>query len=133
MAIGYGSGCSGSAGLLELQVDSLPWIGGEFRATVTGLPTQSLAIGIGGFYPMAIPLAAILPAGASCFLWTSPDALYLLVPAAGQAPAVVSMPQSPLYIGKAFSFQAVALEFGATGSILDATSSAAVALVVGSF
>ena len=134
LAQGYGSGCSGSSGPVHLTVDALPWLGGSFRATTVGAPAVSLAVGVGGFYPLSMPLPAILPQGIpGCELLATPDALYLLVPSAGEVHSEIPIPATPLYLQKQFFYQVVILEFDPTWAILAATSSNAVELRVGLF
>jgi hypothetical protein len=134
----YGTGCGGSAGTIALDVDTPPWIGGEFRATATGFAPNTLAVGVGGLQPMSTPLTTALPMAApGCELLATTDAVYWWTPTAGQVQAVLPVPLSVVYIGKDIYFQMLSLEL-AVGQdpvhpVVHATSSAALALVVGSF
>lgn len=133
-SVGYGSGCNSSGGSLALTVDVRPWIGSSFRATATGLPTNSLAVGVGGLQPASVPLPSVLPQGvAGCELLATTEALYLLVPAGGTAHVEIPIPAAVPYIGKAFYCQVVALEFDASSLLLTATSTNGQELVIGAY
>lgn len=130
----YGTGCSGTGGPLVLTVEALPWVGGALRAVTTGVPNGALAIGVGGLAPAAVPLPSILPQGqVGCELLANPDALYLLLPSAGQVHSEIAIPALPGYATKELFHQVVVLEFGAGSALAAVTSSNAVAVTVGSF
>ena len=83
-ALVAGSGCSGSGGPNTLAARSLPWVGGTFRSTASGLPTNGVAVELLGFGPASVPLASLLPQGnAGCDLLVTPalSALQLRVAA----------------------------------------------------
>ena len=117
-----------------LTVEALPWVGGALRAVTTGVPNGALAIGVGGLAPAVVPLPSILPQGqVGCELLATPDALYLLLPSAGQVHSEIAIPALPGYATKELFHQVVVLEFGAGSALAAVTSSNAVAVTVGSF
>ena len=57
-----GMGLSGGPVLLEAQ--NRPWIGETLLTSASGLATSnSIAIGVGGFYPTSVPLSSLTPIG----------------------------------------------------------------------
>ncbi|HEX6810671.1 MAG TPA: hypothetical protein VF384_03515, partial [Planctomycetota bacterium] len=102
-----------------LTAIALPWLGAVFRADATGMPANSLAIGVFGTTTVAIPLAAITPQGTpGCSLLVSPDVLSVLVPSGGTAQVGFAIPRSASLAGAVFHEQVVPIELGATGGIV---------------
>ncbi|MFK7742321.1 MAG: hypothetical protein AB8H80_18555 [Planctomycetota bacterium] len=130
-----GSGCSGSAGTNVLAADSMPWVGSTFRATATGMPTLSLAVGV---YGAAInqPLAGVLPQGLpGCSALAAPDFLQLLTTNGGSGTATSSLriPNMPALAGIGFEHQVLALDLDPLGNIVAATTTNALRLQLGAF
>lgn len=130
----YGAGCAGSGGLEQLTATSLPWVGGTFHATATGLPSTSLAVSVVGFVPVAIPLASLLAQGvAGCNLLVDPGLLDLALPVAGLVATQTPIPNSASLNGVLFGQQVVTLELDAFGGIAAVTSTNALAVAIGTF
>lgn len=128
VASSFGTGCTGAAGPLTLAAHNLPWLGGTFAATASGLPANSLAVHVLGTQPLAIPL----PLGApGCSLFVTPDITSVLLPTNGQAESVLELPRSLTLAGLAVRTQVVGLEFAAGGALLRLTSTNALALTLG--
>jgi hypothetical protein len=128
-----GGGCSGSAGPLTTRVDERAWLGGAFRATTRGVPTNALAIGVFGASTLSLLLQQVLPiAGFGCTLRTAPDVVLLLPVANGEASVQWTLPSTPSLVGVSFAQQTVVLESAAGVATLVTTSNAA-QLSVGSF
>jgi trimeric autotransporter adhesin len=133
-AVATGTGCSGSAGTVQLRAISLPWLGGTFRSQATGLPANALALEIRGLATTALPLPAVLPQGvAGCTLQVTPDLLGLVVPSQGTASTAFQIPNSLGLVGAVLHQQIAPLEFGAGGNLTAVTSSNALQLVLGVF
>ncbi len=130
----YGAGCSSSAGLLTLSIDSLPWIASTFRTTTTGVAANSLCLGLIGFMQLSIPLDTILGEGQpGCSLLTTPDILSVLTPGPGTATSQFAFNSDPSLIGVPFFQQTVPFEFDLVGAITAVRGSNALALVIGTF
>ncbi|MCU0864232.1 MAG: WD40 repeat domain-containing protein [Planctomycetes bacterium] len=133
-AVATGTGCSGSAGTVQLRATSLPWLGSTFRSQATGLPANAVALEIRGLSTTALPLPAVLPQGvAGCTLQVTPDLLGLVVPSQGTASSAFSIPNSLGLVGAVLHQQIAPLEFGASGNLTAVTSSNALRLVLGVF
>ena len=133
LATSYGAGCTSSAGPVTLAATSLPWLGGTYRATTTGMPAISLALDVFGLTQVNIGLPAILPQGvAGCSLLASPDLLGTLVPAAGTVQSQLGVPNTAALVNQLIHHQVAALELGPTG-ITAVTSSNGLTLTLGSF
>jgi hypothetical protein len=124
----FGTGCTGAAGPLTLTAHNLPWLGGTFASTASGLPANSLAVHVIGTQPVMIPL----PLGAQgCTLFVTPDITAVLLPVNGQAEPALELPRSLALAGLALRTQVVGLEFTAGGALLRLTSTNALAAVLG--
>ncbi len=130
----YGAGCSSSAGLLTLAVDTLPWIAATFRTTTTGVAPDSLCLGLIGFTQLAIPLDTILGEGRpGCSLLTTPDILSVLTPGPGFARSEFAFNNDPSLIGVPFFQQTIPFEFDLAGAVTAIRGSNAISLVIGTF
>lgn len=123
----FGSGCVGGAGPVTLLADNLPWVGGTFRATATGMTANSLAVQAFGVQPTIAPL----PGGApGCSLYLAPVFVDVFVPAGGLARAAFAVPNQPVLIGQQLRQQVVGIELSPTG-IVQLTGSNALDLTIG--
>ena len=129
-----GAGCSGSGGPNTLAATSLPWLGGTFRSTASGLPTNGVAIEVLGFAPMLAPLASLLPQGvAGCNLLVTPLAFGLQLPTAGSVGLQFMVPNDVALVGTSLRLQVLAAEFDPQANLVALTASNALQLVVGAF
>lgn len=134
LATVQGSGCTGSAGLVSQTVVDLPWLASTFASSTSGMPSNSLAIGVLGLNSIALPLPSILPQGvAGCMLLASPDVLRLYVPNSGTVLAQFPIANASVLIGAVLEHQIVPIEFHAAGNILELTSSNSLQLTIGTF
>ena len=123
-AVAYGQGCAGTAGPVALAATTLPWLGTNFVANASGIPSGSLTLGVYGFAQVAIPLSAILPqAGAGCWLLASPDFWSVHLPTMGTVQTDLSLPASIALVGATFVHQAIVFELGPLGNVVAVTSS----------
>lgn len=129
-AAAFGAGCAGGAGPLALQAGNLPWAGGTFTSTATGFTSQSLGLHAIGTQPIVLPLPGGSP---GCTLFVSPVLTDLLMPAAGQATASLTIPGSVSLAGLTLRTQVVGLELDATLGLVRITSTNALDLTVGAF
>lgn len=130
VAAAVGSGCSGGAGPVSLQPDSLPWLGATHEAHADGMTAQSLAVLALGAIPALVPL----PSGApGCSLLVQPDVVDLRVPFQGTVDASFDVPADPALVGGQFRTQIVGIELGPGLSIVRLTSSNALELTIGAF
>lgn len=121
-----GLGCAGN-----LTVDALPWLGGAFEATASGLPAAGFAVGVIGFGTQALPLAPGFPAPAGCELNVTLDRYEFLPIANGAVRISVPVPENPSLVGVVAYHQVVPVEISPNGSIVAATSTNVLALVLG--
>ena len=129
-----GTGCVGSAGLVELQATTLPFVGTDWRARVTGIAPNSLAVAVYSFQPVAIPLSVVHPLGLpQCSLFVDDDILIDIQVASGQAQTTIVIPNQSSLIGSDFFHQVVPVELSGTGTITALTSSNTLRLTMGSF
>lgn len=129
-----GGGCSGVAGPNVVVATSLPWIGSAGTAIASGMPINSLAVGVLGLSPVAIPLAAILPQGApGCPLLASPDLLTLHLTGAGSFATSLAIPATVALANTGLHHQVIALELSSSGGITALTGTKARELTIGSF
>ena len=130
----YGAGGTGSGGLNVLAPTTLPWIGGTFRATATGMPSLALVIAVTGFTPISIPLAAILPQGVpGNDLLVSSDLLDVLLPSGGMAQSQLALPNTLALVGQQFHQQVVPIEVDLALAFTAITSTNALTLTIGAF
>ncbi len=133
MAQDLGGGCSGSAGPLTTRVDERAWLGGTFRATTRGVPTNALAIGVFGASSTSLPLSQLLPiGGAGCTLRATLEVVGVAPVWNGEAQVALTLPSAPSLLGASFVQQTLVLET-ATGVVSALHASHAVQLSVGSF
>lgn len=127
-----GAGCAGAGGFNVLLALTRPWIGSTFRARATGLAPTSLALGVLGFGPAAVPLPAILPQGvAGCSLLATPDLVDLWFVAAGAAATQLSIPNVAAFVGQVVHHQVLAVELDASSNIVALTSTNALRMTFG--
>ncbi|MGE3877495.1 MAG: hypothetical protein AB7I19_00385 [Planctomycetota bacterium] len=128
----YGTGCASVAGPLVLTADSLPWLGGEFRTTTTGLAPGSLCLGTVGFSQVSLPLSALLPQGQpGCFVNASLDIVTLLPIGAGTAHSLLRIANDRALLGVQLFTQSLPLEFDASGALAAVRGSNALAPRIG--
>ena len=131
-AVATSAGCSGSAGLNALTVQSLPWTGGTFRATATGLHNNTIALSIFGLSTAATPLVSLLPQGLpTCELNLSTELVLASVPTAGLVNTELAVPNSSPLAGFVLHHQVVALELDPQNNITAVSSTNALALTIG--
>lgn len=127
-----GAGCTGSGGANVLAATLLPWIGSTFASRATGMPSNSLAVGVYGLGTLTTPLASVLPQGQlGCDLLVTPDLLELLVPSAGMITTSFSIPSTMALVGQQLYQQIVPVELGMQGNITALTSSNRLDLTIG--
>ncbi|MBI5853530.1 MAG: hypothetical protein HZB39_21180, partial [Planctomycetes bacterium] len=132
-AIPYGIGCTGSGGPNVLTAITLPWVGGTFRATATGMPSSLLALSMTGFSQVAIPLASLLPQGVpGCDLLASPDFADVIATSGGTAQFQLVLPNSASLVGAQFFHQVVPVELDQSLALTAVTSTNALAMTIGS-
>jgi hypothetical protein len=127
----FGAGCVGAGGANGLAATSLPWLGATARSVATGMPANGLALAVHGFGGAFVPLAAVLPAPATCTLWTTPDLVGALVPTTGMATVSLAIPDALSLVGAVLHQQVVALEFGGGGALVGASSTNRLTLTIG--
>jgi trimeric autotransporter adhesin len=133
-AVAVPTTCVGPRGPVTLTADVLPWTGSTFRATATGFGATSLAVGMIGIGSPNTPLSQLHPAGIpGCSLLTNPVDWTLLVPNAGAASWLFSIPNDSIYAGVTLHHQMLQLEVDAAPSLLSLSSSNALMLTIGSF
>lgn len=128
-----GGGCAGSAGTLTTHVDERAWLGGTFRTTTRGVPTNALAIGVFGASQMTLPLGSLLPiGGAGCTLRATPEIVGVAPVWNGEAQVALPLPSAPSLLGASFVQQTLVLESTA-GTLTLLTTSQALQLTIGAF
>ncbi|HEX6812727.1 MAG TPA: delta-60 repeat domain-containing protein [Planctomycetota bacterium] len=131
---GAGAGCNGSGGANVLAVETLPWIGGRFRAHATGLPALSLVSEVFGLSTLSLPLSAVLPQGQpGCDLLVMPDYVNFSLAANGAATTELVIPNAPFLVGATFFHQLNLFEYSPGVGFVAITASNALAMTVGSF
>jgi len=133
-AVVGGVGCVGSAGLVTLAAGTLPWTGATFGSVAAGLPASSVAFGIWSLQPGQSLLASVLPQSApGCLLYMAPQLLTVAFAAGGTAAFAIDIPNDVLLGGQTLLHQVVPLGLDASGAIVEAASSNALTLTIGSF
>ncbi len=120
----------------ERNPDDLPWVGGTFRATGTGLPTNALVFAVTSLSPMApaLPLSIVFSqAGPGCDLFVAPDILDVLVTTTGTAQSQLFLANVPSLAGVIFYHQMVPIELDALGAWVAVSATNALQLTVGVF
>jgi trimeric autotransporter adhesin len=132
LATALGPGCAGTATPIALEVVRWPWLGGRFEARANGLRPASLAVGVFGFTPLAVPMAAVHPLGASgCTLWVDDDILVQFAVGNGRVDTTIAIPAAPALVGAVFHHQVVAVELDPGDQLIALTSSNALSLSIG--
>jgi hypothetical protein len=127
-AVPVGAGCAGNT----LAATSPPWIGTNYTAVATGLPSPSLTFELLSFSALNLPLAAVLPQAApGCQLLASPDFLTSALVTTGSMTTTLALPNQVWLIGVVLRQQIGALTFDAGGNLLAATSTNALELTIG--
>ncbi len=121
VATTFGAGCVGSAGPVTLTPDNLPWAGGVYRATATGMPPGSLAVQLFGNTPATLVLPGSAP---GCALFVDPFLTGVVSPAGGLAAASYALPNAPVLFGQPVRHQIVGVEQVFAGNLLLTTSNA---------
>jgi hypothetical protein len=113
---------------------NLPWTGTTFRARSTTIPSSAFVVVTTGLNPISIPLASLLqPSPPACRLLVTPDLTMLALSSAGTINTQLAIPDSVAIAGIQLHQQLVLLEFNASLSIVQNTSSNALILTIGSF
>ncbi len=134
VAAPLGSGCSSAAGPMVLTPSSLPWAGGTFHATCTGIAANPPCFGLLGFASPGTALASFHPAGGvGCHLLASPDAVLLLPPGVGSVSSQFVLPGTVAIAGLVVNHQVLQIELGAAGDITQISGSNGLALTIGAF
>jgi len=130
----YGSGCAGSGGMNSLRATRLPWVDTTFRAEMTGMSANTLALAVFGLSPTSIPLASLLRQGLpGCHLLASLDLLDVVPLRLGIAYSQLAIPAQASLIGQVLHHQVVAFELDGSGHVLAVTSSNGLRLTIGAF
>lgn len=133
-AASYGSGCVGSGGMNVLTATHLPWLGTTFRATVTGLPTNSIVLGVFGVSATSVPLNGLLQQGLpGCQMLSSLDLLQVLSFRIGAVQSQLPVPMQTALLGLVLHHQVVALELDGSANLVAATSSNGLRLTIGTY
>ncbi len=133
-AVPSGAGCNAGAGPMVLAADTLPWLGGTFRATTAGLVPGSLAYGVLGFTSPGYALSTIHPTGGSgCYQLAGADAVLLLVPTGTTASSRFTLPRDPAFAGIVLHHQVIQIEFTANFALTGITSSNGLVLTTGTW
>lgn len=107
-----GAGCAGSAGPLQLTTTALPWLGGTFRATTTGVAPQSVGFAVTSLSPATVPLAQVLPVGVpGCLGLVGVDLGEIVLPTAGRIDSTIALPDDPAFVGLVLYHYLAVLEF----------------------
>jgi hypothetical protein len=130
-AVSYGTGCSGSVGPLSLTSVALPWIGGTWRASLTGVAPSGIPIRTLGFTQTSLPLVALHPAaGLNCLVLASPVSIGLL-PIGQDSEFGLEIPLDPALVGVRFRSQGLQFETDPSLTIVSASSSNGLLLTIG--
>lgn len=130
----YGSGCAGSGGLNQLTATRLAWIGTTFRAEVTGLPINSMPVGVFGVTATSIALSTLVPqALPGCQLLSSLDLLLVLPLRIGSAQSQLPVPLQAALLGQVLHHQVVNFEFDVSSNVVAVTSSNGLRLTIGTY
>ncbi len=134
-AVSYGSGCSGSYGLVTLTADALPWLGNSFRATARGFGATSMVVRKVGLTQIAVPLNSIFVQSPSdCMLLATGDILFdFLLPTNGELRFAIPVPATPSLVGLSAFAQVADVEFNQQPAIALIAESNGLQLVLGAF
>jgi hypothetical protein len=112
--------CIGPAGSMTASTVQPAQLGGTLVTQANGFTPTSIALAVhgGSFLTTQIPLALLLPGALpGCELVPSPDITTALLPAAGVATAVVSLPSSAALVGAKLYHQFAQFDLDAFGNI----------------
>ena len=133
-ALAYGNACAGSAGTLVLTPISPPWLGGTYRSRASGLVASGLTFEMLGFDGIAVPLAALHPAGRpGCDLLVNPVVTQPLAVTGGQTTVQLALPADVALAGIVLRDQVVQFELGPNLTVTAIASTNGLALTLGSF
>ena len=131
-AVAQASGCT--SGGPTLVASRLPWVGGTFHSTCSGMATVSLGLAALGATSPGWPLSLIHPAGApGCLLLASPDLTLYLLPVNGVATLQFNIPVNATLVGVMLRHQVLELEFDANLNLISLKSSNGLTLTIGMF
>lgn len=130
----YGPGCAGSGSLNSLRATHLPWLGTTFRAEVTGLPSNSLAVGVFGLTATSVPLANLIRQGLpGCQMLASLELLQVLPLRIGAAQSQLAVPLRRELLGQVLHHQVVTFELDSGSNVTAVTSSNGLRLTIGTY
>lgn len=110
-----------------------PMLGSRHRAFGSGIPGNSLVVGVFGTAVQTLPLSALLPYGQSgCDVDVLPETLQLSLPIGDHVQLQFPVPNASALIGTTFIEQLVTIEVDASGLPFRARSSNTLALTIGS-
>lgn len=125
--------CVGPAGPLALNADTLPLVGGTFRATARGFAAGAAAIAVTGITSPNVPLLQLDPSGLpNCELLASLDAVVVMGTPAGSATWSISVPGGVAFVGVRVYQQFLQLATDAQSN-LTLSGSNALAVTLGGF
>lgn len=134
LGVSLGTPCVGAGGAVVLTVRELPWLGGAFVGTTTGLPAAAIAFAVTGFSQIATPLPVLFPMGTpGCLALAAPDSAELLFESGGAVRSRVAIPDQVNLIGLPFHHQVLPFELDALLAVTAVTASNALRLTVGVF
>lgn len=107
-----GTGCPSSAGLATLSNATRPAIGQTLQIDISNLAAVSVPLMVIGFasIPGGTPLAGILPAGPTCNLLITPDAVSSLPIGGSSASSMLAIPNNPSLLSSEIFFQGAQLD-----------------------
>ncbi len=135
-ASGFGSGCPGTGGVLQLAPEGLPWLGNSFQFTWRNLPPGgalvSLALGVSdqAWTGGALPLSLATRGMPGCSLLVSPDTVVTFPATPSPLMTSLPVPLSPALSGLMVFLQGFAFDGSANPAGL--TASNGIALLIGS-
>lgn len=126
------SGCSLASPVL--RADALPWVGGTFRATCSGMGSTAVGVGVFGRAMPAVSLRSLHPAGAAgCLLLAGLEIVVPALPVAGIARVRMAIPDSAALIGLVMRHQVLQIEADPSHALARLSSSDGLTLTLGSF
>ncbi len=111
----FGTGCSGSQGILELDAPGRPWLGSPFLAEWRNTPSATLLAAIlggsnqsWGTTPLPLDLGAFGMPG--CDLLVAPDAIAAILPSSHGYTLTIRIPANTALLGQTLYLQGMALD-----------------------